>query len=64
MYFLNDKDFTNKSQKIGYNSDDSHKSKDLLKGYKSEVEKAIKEKVENPKPDPQKINYIKQQFFV
>ena len=63
LYFLNDKDFTNKSQKIGYNSDDSHKSKDLLKGYKSEVEKAIKEKVENPKPDPQKINYIKQQLL-
>lgn len=63
LYFLNDKDFTNKSQKIGYNSDDSQKSKDLLKGYKSEVEKAIKEKVENPKPDPQKINYIKQQLL-
>lgn len=63
LYFLNDKDFTNKSQKIGYNSDDSHKSKDLLEGYKSEVEKAIKEKVENPKPDPQKINYIKQQLL-
>lgn len=63
LYFLNDKDFTNKSQKIGYNSDDSQKSKDLLEGYKSEVEKAIKEKVENPKPDPQKINYIKQQLL-
>lgn len=63
LYFLNDKDFTNKSQKIGYNSDDSQKSKDLLKGYKSEVEKAIKEKVENPKPDPQKKNYIKQQLL-
>ena len=63
LYFLNDKDFTNKSQKIGYNSDDSQKSKDLLEGYKSEVEKVIKEKVENPKPDPQKINYIKQQLL-
>lgn len=63
LYFLNDKDFINKSQKIGYNSDDSQKSKDLLEEYKSEVEKAIKEKVENPKPDPQKINYIKQQLL-
>lgn len=63
LYFLNDKDFTNKSQKIGYNSDDSQKSKDLLEGFKSEVEKAIKEKVENPKPDPQKINYIKQHLL-
>ena len=27
------------------------------------MEKAIKEKVENPKPDPQKINYIKQQLL-
>lgn len=63
LYFLNDKDFTNKSQKIGYNSDDSQKSKDLLEGYKSKVEKVIKEKVENPKPDPQKINYIKQQLL-
>lgn len=61
--FLNDKDFAYKSQKIGYNSDDSQKSRNLLESYKLEVEKVIKEKVENPKPDPQKIDYIKQQLL-
>lgn len=61
--FLNDKDFAYKSQKIGYNSDDSQKSQNLLESYKLEIEKIIKEKVENPKPDPQKINYIKQQLL-
>lgn len=63
LNLLNDKDFVNKSHKISYNSEDSQKSKDLLERYKSEVEKVIKEKVENPMPDPQKINYIKLQLL-
>lgn len=63
LHFLNDKDFEAKVQKIGYDSDASQKSIGLLEKYKSDVEKAIKDKVENPESDPQKINYIKQELL-
>ena len=63
LHFLNDKDFAAKVQKIGYDSDDFKKSMELLENYKSEVEKSIKEKVENPVPDRQKINHIKQELL-
>ena len=63
LHFLSGKDFIEKMQEIGYDVESSDKVKDLLKTYKAEVEKAIKEKVENPETDPQKINYIKHELL-
>ncbi len=62
LNFLNDTNFIEKLKEIGYDPAVCRNSKDLLEQYKSKIEAAIQGKVDNPEPDPQKINYIKQEL--